>query len=122
MKWRKKPILTLDVGRYVEVGFTELGPVLNLAETFTSDQNILVSLVEIIITHESGARYDFLWHEISEVKGQMVSSNAGIQPIYQLSEAIAMKILATDFKYVLLRNRLDAHTERLHNLNAPTSL
>ena len=116
MKWRRRPVLTVDIGRYVEVGFTELGPVLNMSTAFTAEENILVNRIDIILKHESGSEFNFRWHELLEVRG-MVATNSSTQPIYQEAEAIAMKILATDFKSVVLRNRLEAHTDRLHDLN-----
>lgn len=113
-KWFTKPVLTITPSNQCEVGFTELGPILNIKMAITADnQNILIDRIEFKLSHDSGATHLFRWHEITEVKGQMIVPGVANQPVMQESEAIAMKILSTDFKDVLLRNRLEEHSEGL---------
>ncbi|WP_221403913.1 hypothetical protein [Pseudoduganella umbonata] len=71
--------------------------------------DVLITKVQLRIEHESGAGHELHWHEVVEVRGQMVFPGAQSQPVFQESEAIAMKVLATDFKDVELRNRFSTH-------------
>lgn len=110
----RKPKLTMTPARTCEVGYTELGPIFNIKAALTAEhENILIDKVEFSLRHESGDTHLFRWHEITEVKGQMVVPGVQSQPIYQESEAIAIKILPTDFKDLLFRNRLEHHTQGL---------
>lgn len=111
-KWLTKPVLTITPSNQCEVGFTELGPILNIKMAITADnRNILIDCIELELSHNSGAKHLFRWHEVAEVRGQMIVPGVVNQPVIQESEAIAMKILPTDFKDVLLRNRLEDHSE-----------
>jgi hypothetical protein len=90
------------------------GPIFNIKAALTAEhENILIDAVEFCLRHESGDAHLFRWHEITEIKGQMVVPGVQSQPIYQQSEAIAIKILPTDFKDLLFRNRLEHHTQGL---------
>ncbi len=118
IKMLRKPKLTITPARICEVGFTELGPIFNIKAAITAEHdNILIDAIEFNIKHESGDKYNFRWHEITEVKGQMIMPGVQSQPIYQESEAIAIKILPTDFKDLLFRNRLEPHTQGLKAYN-----
>lgn len=109
-----KPKLTMTPARTCEVGYTELGPIFNIKAALTAEnENILIDKVEFSLCHESGDKHLFRWHEVREVKGQMVAPGVQSQPIYQESEAIAIKILPSDFKDLLFRNRLEHHTQGL---------
>tara|TARA_R110000850_G_scaffold177884_2_gene303707 strand:+ start:929 stop:1720 length:792 start_codon:yes stop_codon:yes gene_type:complete len=112
IKILRKPKLTATPARSCEIGFTELGPIFNIKTALTAEhESILIDKVEFRILHESGDVHQFRWHEISEVKGQMIVPGVQNQPIHQESEAIAVKILPTDFKDLLFRNRLESHTQ-----------
>lgn len=112
----KRPLVTVIPSHYVTVGFTELGPVLNIKVAITSNQDVLINNVQLNVKHESGANFLFRWHEVVEVKGQMIFPGAANQPVFQETEAIAMKILPSDFKDVELRNRSATHTETCRKL------
>lgn len=115
-KWITKPVLTITPSSTCEVGFTELGPILNIKMAITADnQNILIDRIEFELSHDSGAKHLFRWHEVAEVRGQMILPGVENQPLIQEAEAIALKILTTDFKDVLLRCRLEEHTEGLRS-------
>lgn len=108
----QKPILTITPADHCEIGFTELGPIFNIKAALTADhKNILIDSIEFNLKHESGSNYRFKWHEVSEVKGQMIVPGITSQPIVQESEAIAIKILPTDFKDLLFKNRMQEHTQ-----------
>jgi|SRR5690554_298974 hypothetical protein len=110
----RKPKLTLTPARTCQLGYTELGPIFNIKAALTAEhESILIDKIEFSLRHESGDKHLFRWHEITEVKGQMVVPGVQTQPIYQESEAIAIKILPTDFKDLLFRNRLEPHTQGL---------
>lgn len=112
IKTLRKPRLSVTPARTCEIGFTELGPIFNMKVAITTEhENVLVDSVEFVIKHDSGDTYKFRWHEVTEIKGQMIIPGIQSQPIYQESEAIAIKILPTDFKDLLLRNRLESHTQ-----------
>ena len=110
--WVTKPRLTVETSSQCEVGFTELGPILNIKMAITVDKwDVFIDCIEFDLIHESGARHKFRWHEVVEVKGQVIIPGAPSQPVMQESEAIALKILPTDFKYFQLRTRMQSHTE-----------
>lgn len=114
VKVLRKPKLTVTPARTCEVGYTELGPIFNIKAALTAEhEDILIDQVEFKIKHESGDVHLFRWHEITEVKGQLIVPGVQSQPIHQVSEAIAIKILPTDFKDLLFRNRLESHTQGL---------
>lgn len=109
----KKPVVTLIPANHAEIGFTELGPIINIRAAITSDNgDVLIDLIELNIEHESGSIYKFKWHEVSEIKGQLIISGAPNQSAFQVfeSEATAIKILKSDLKNLVLRNRMDEHT------------
>lgn len=112
IKLTRKPTLTIMPAAQCQVGFTELGPIFNIKAAITADnQSILVDLVEFEVRHESGATHRFRWHEVSEIKGQMLIPGVASQPVAQESEAIAIKVLPTDFKDLLFKNRMNDHTK-----------
>lgn len=114
IKLLRKPKLIVTPARACEIGFTELGPIFNLKAAITAEyENVLIDSVEFDLQHESGDRRRFRWHEISEQKGQMIVPGIQSQPIFQESDAIAIKILPTDFKDLLFRNRMESHTQGL---------
>ncbi|WP_145649413.1 hypothetical protein [Pseudoduganella lurida] len=109
--WLRRPVVTVIPSWGAQIGFTELGPVLNIKVALTANHDVLIDSVQLCLTHESGARFLFRWHEVVEVKGHLIFPGAQSQPLFQEAEAIAMKILSTDIKDVELRNRLSTHTE-----------
>jgi hypothetical protein len=112
IKLFKKPTLTITPANICEVGFNNLGPIFNFKSAITVDnQSVLIDRIGFELQHESGAKYSFLWHEIMEVKGQMIIPGTPAQPVIQETTAIAIKILPTDFKDVFLRNRMQEHSE-----------
>lgn len=114
IKFLRKPKLVITPARICQIGFTELGPIFNLKVAITAEhENVLIDSVEFDVQHESGDKHRFRWHEISEQKGQMIVPGIQSQPIYQESDAIAIKILPTDFKDLLFRNRMESHTQGL---------
>lgn len=114
IKALRKSKLIVSTARTCEVGYTELGPIFNIKAALTAEhESILIDRVEFAVQHESGDLHKFIWHEIIEVKGQMVFPGSQSQPILQETEAIAIKILPTDFKDILFKNRLEAHTQGL---------
>lgn len=109
----KKPLITISPVNHTDIGFTELGPIINVKVAITSDNaDTVIDLIELEVKHESGSTHKFKWHEVTEVKGQIIVSGSSNESISQLleSEATAIKVLQTDLKEVFLRNRLDAHT------------
>ena len=104
--WVTKPRLTVATSSQCEVGFTELGPILNIKMAITVDKwDVFIDCIEFDLIHESGARHKFRWHEVVEVKGQVIIPGAPSQPVMQESEAIALKILPTDFKHVFYASK-----------------
>lgn len=118
-EWLTKPVLYITPSKQCEVGFTELGPILNIKMALTADnQNILIDRIDFELFHDSGAKHLFRWHEIVEIRGQMIVPGVANHTIFQESEAIAVKILTTDFKDVQLRNRLEEHSEELRQYDS----
>lgn len=113
-KWLTKPALIITPSNQCLVGFAELGPIINIKMAITADnESILIDRIEFELSHDSGAKQLFRWHEVAEVRGQMIVPGVSNQPVIQESEAIAIKILSTDFKDILLKNRLEEHSEGL---------
>jgi hypothetical protein len=112
-KWLTKPVLTIMPSSTCEVGFTQLGPVLNIRMAITADhQSILVDGIEFEVSHDSGATYLFRWHEIANQNSMEIGQKPLIQDQKPAAiEAIALKILPDDLKEVLLRCRLKEHME-----------
>lgn len=95
------------------IGYTELGPIFNLNVAIAAEnKDVLINNIEFNIQHESGDKYSFSWHEILEIKGLALMPDGRAQSIQQESEAIAFKVLPTDFKNPLLRNRMKSHTQK----------
>lgn len=115
-KWLSKPVLTLTNANQCQIGFTELGPIFNIKFAITADiESVLIDKIYFELTHDSGAKFNFRWHEVVEIKGQMIIPGTPNQPVFQETEAIAIKVLQTDFRDVELRNRLEKHTEGLRS-------
>lgn len=116
--WLAKPRLTIATSRVCEIGFTELGPIINIKVAISTDEKpALITSVSLAVQHESGSRFNFSWHEVSEIKGQLIVPGVESQPVIHVSEAIAVKVLPVDFKELQLRNRLDVHTEGLREFD-----
>ncbi|MBM3182196.1 MAG: hypothetical protein FJZ86_17905 [Chloroflexi bacterium] len=78
----KRPLITITPSSHADVGFTELGPIINIKVAITSDNgDSLIDLIELDVRHESGSKYKFRWHEVSEMKGQMLVSGVSSESI-----------------------------------------
>ncbi len=110
----RKQVVFLATSGQCEIGFTELGPIFNIQTVIAvNSKEILIDSIEIEIQHESGSRQKFLWHEINESKGQIVIPGTLNQPLFKEMQAIAVKVVSTDLKDILLKNRMERYTSEM---------
>jgi len=110
----RRQIVSVLVPGQCEVGFTELGPVFNIQTAIAvNHREVLIDRVDIAIDHESGSTYRFTLHETSEMKGQVITSTGQNQPIFREVQAIAIKVISTDLKDTLLKNRMESYTKAM---------
>lgn len=109
-KFLSRPILVPIPSKVCEIGFTELGNILNFDIMFVAERdNILIDCIDIVVTHENGAQYNFVWHEYDEQYGVIVKS----------SEALALCVPMDFGRNVRLKNRIKSHfSEYLKLMNA----
>ncbi|MCD1212891.1 hypothetical protein B4946_16295 [Vibrio cholerae] len=88
-----KPKVRIITSRTAEVGFTSLGPILNLHLAFSVERkDIVVSDLKIRLKHCSGEERVFAWQGIKQNVGKMTTADAGSVPFEKEQSVLAIKL------------------------------
>ena len=99
-----RPKLRIIAAKAPEVGFTTLGPILNLRLAFVvGRKDLVISGMRIRLRHESGLEHVFAWQGLTKPLGTMSNPHMGNIPFQQDSNVLAMKAKVVDVDERLIR-------------------
>jgi hypothetical protein len=92
-----RPTLRIITGIAPELGFTTLGPILNLRLAFVVDhKDLVISGMRIRLRHESGADQVFEWQGLTQTLGTLSNPHMGNMPFQKESNVLALKAKVAD--------------------------
>lgn len=99
-----KPEVGIITSRTAEVGFTTLGPILNLHLAFSVEhKDLVVSDLKIRLKHSSGEERIFEWQGIKQNVGHMTTTDAGSVPFEKEQSVLAIKLNQTSIEERFIR-------------------
>ncbi len=102
--WLTKPKLRVITQPVPEIGFTSLGPIINLRVAFTvTHKDLVITGIRLQLTHESGEQTDFSWRGIVQRMGTMTFPQVGALPFEKESNVLAMKVSLKDVEERFIR-------------------
>lgn len=117
--WLTKPQIRVITQPSPEVGFTTLGPILNLRVALTvTHKDIVVTGIRLRVTHESGEQAFFSWRGIVQRMGTMTYPQVGAVPFEKELNVLAMKVSQKDVEERFIRFQSLEFLEQKTTLNA----
>ena len=109
-----RPKIRIIAERTAEIGYTSLGPILNLRIAFSlRHRDIVISSIKIKFKHESGEERIFSWQGIVQRLGQMGTPEAGLIPWEKEHSVLAIKLTEKEVEERLIRfQENDYHTNK----------
>jgi hypothetical protein len=102
--WLTKPQIRVITQTIPEIGFTTLGPILNLRVALTvTHKDIVVTGIRLLLSHESGERTSFSWQGIVQRIGVMTNPQIGPMPFEKELNVLAMKVSLKDVEERFIR-------------------
>lgn len=102
--WITRPEIRVITQPAPEVGFTTLGPILNLRIALTvTHKDIVITGIRLKVTHESGEESVFSWRGIVQRMGTMNYPQVGAVPFEKESNVLAMKVSQKDVEERFIR-------------------
>jgi hypothetical protein len=99
-----KPKVSIITSRSAELGFTTLGPILNLHLAFSVEhKDVVVSDIKIRLKHSSGEERIFEWQGIKQNVGRMTTPDAGSMPFEKEHSVLAIKLNQTQIEERFIR-------------------
>lgn len=99
-----KPEVRIITENKVELGFTTLGPILNLRIAFAvKNKDIVISAVRIRVKHDGGEERIFSWHSVTQRMLQMNTPETGPIPFEKEITVLAIKLLPKDIEERTIR-------------------
>jgi hypothetical protein len=91
--WLTRPQVRVITQPSPEIGFTTLGPILNLRIALTvTHKDVVITGIRLIMTHESGEKMYFSWRGIVQRMGTINYPQIGAVPFEKESQVLAMKV------------------------------
>jgi hypothetical protein len=88
-----KPLITITPDKFVEVGYTAYGPILNVRLSINVEKkDALLNNICLILRHEDGAEYQFEWVGMTEVLSEIKNNRGENQIVQQNSVPIQIKL------------------------------
>jgi len=88
-----KPEVRIITEKTIELGFTTLGPILNLRVAFAvKNKDIVISGIKFRLQHESGEEKIFSWHGVVQKMLQMNNPEFGPIPFEKELSVLAIKL------------------------------
>lgn len=109
-----RPEIRVIVQRTAEIGYTTLGPILNLRIAFSvRHRDIVISSIKIRLKHESGEEKILSWQGIIERLAQMQTPEAGPIPWEKERSVLAIKLTEKEVEERFIRfQEDDYHTNK----------
>ena len=102
--WITKPKIRVITQPTPEIGFTTFGPILNLRIALTvTHRDIVVTGVQLQVTHESGESTSFSWRGIVQRMGTLTYPQVGAVPFEKELNVLAMKVSLKDVEERFIR-------------------
>lgn len=102
--WITRPEIRVITQPAPEIGFTTLGPILNLRIALTvTHKDIVITGIRLRVTHESGEESVFSWRGIVQRMGTMNYPQVGAVPFEKESNVLAMKVSQKDVEERFIR-------------------
>lgn len=102
--WLKKARIRVITQPTPEVGYTALGPILNLRVAITVEhKDIVITGVRLLVTHESGDSTTFSWRGIVQRMGTLTYPQVGAVPFEKELNVLAMKVSQKDVEERFIR-------------------
>ncbi len=114
--WLTKPEIRVITQATPEIGYTVLGPIINLQIALTvQHKDIVVTGMQLQVRHESGTKTLFSWQGIVQRMGTMTNPQIGVMPYEKELNVLAMKVSLKDVEERFIRFQnpefLDRKTE-----------
>lgn len=91
-----KPKLSIISHKELEIGYTTLGPILNINLAFSvENKEALIKKIDIILRHENNETHQFSWDWFEEqfLQIEIPDQDLGSMPFKKTQKAIAIKVL-----------------------------
>lgn len=99
-----RPELRIITEKTVELGYTTLGPILNLRVAFAvKNKDIVISGIKFRLRHESGDEKIFTWHGVVQKMYQMNNPTFGPIPFEKVLSVLAIKLAPKDVEERFIR-------------------
>ena len=102
--WVTRPSIRVITQPAPEVGYTALGPIINLRIALTvTHKDIVVTSISLRVTHESGTESLFAWRGIVQRMGTINYPQIGAIPFEKESSVLALKVSLKDIEERFIR-------------------
>lgn len=119
--WLTKPQIRIFTQPKPEIGFTTLGPILNLRVALTTThKDIVITGIRLKITHETGEQIILSWSGITQRIGTMNYPQVGAVPFDKEVNVLAMKVALKDVEERFIRFQNVNFLQRKSQLEATT--
>jgi len=99
-----RPEVRIITEKIVELGFTTLGPILNIRMAFAvKNKDIVISGIKLRLKHESGEEKIFTWHGVVQKMLQMNTPEYGPIPFEKVLSVLAIKLSPKEVEERLIR-------------------
>lgn len=99
-----KPKVRIITAKKAELGFTTLGPILNLRVAFAvENKDIVISGIKICLKHETGEEKVFNWHGVVQNVLQMNNPDSVPIPFEKELSVLAIKLSTKDIEERFIR-------------------
>lgn len=102
--WVTKPTIRVITQPAPEVGFTAVGPIINLRVALTvTHKDIVITAIRLRVIHESGEESFFAWRGIVQRMGTFNYPQIGAVPFEKESGVLALKVSLKDIEERFIR-------------------
>jgi hypothetical protein len=117
--WITKPEIRIITASTPEIGYTVLGPILNLQIALTvKHKDIVITGMHIQVRHESGEMTQFSWQGVKQRLGTMTNDQLGVMPYEKDLNVLAMKVSLKDVEERFIQFRSPSFLSRKSELEA----
>lgn len=102
--WMTRPEIRVITQPSPEIGFTTLGPILNLRVALTvNHKDVVITGITLKVTHETGEETAFSWRGIVQPMGKFNYPQLGTVPFEKELNVLAMKVSLKDVEERFIR-------------------
>ncbi len=123
-RWLTKPKIRLNPTDTIEMGYSSLGPIMNLTcAIMTEKRDAIIERIEIEVKHEDGDSHAFIWKTLDELQYEIRSFTGEGGTIGKSQPATALKVNTTmlsekkiGFQDVKYREQIQIYAHKLAEL------